>query len=57
MPIKESAQLPNVEYKFLFMMDVVSQDILGNGLLQEAIHYIDESVKEGVNILIHWYIF
>lgn len=54
MPIREEDRLPDVEYKFIFMMDIVSQDIISNGLLREAIKYIDDSVRHGLNIIVHW---
>ena len=54
MQIREQDRVENVEYKFIFMMDMVSQDILGNGLLEEALEYIESAVSDGANILVHW---
>uniref|UniRef100_A0A915DV93 protein-tyrosine-phosphatase n=1 Tax=Ditylenchus dipsaci TaxID=166011 RepID=A0A915DV93_9BILA len=53
MPIRKNDQLSAVDYKFVFMMDMVSQDILGNGLLEECLRYIASSVREGNNVLVH----
>ncbi|CAD5229564.1 unnamed protein product [Bursaphelenchus okinawaensis] len=53
MTIDELKKVPGVHYKFLFMMDLSSQDILGDNLLEEAIQYIEKAVKDGVNILVH----
>lgn len=54
MPINENVRLPNVEYNFLFMMDCLNQDFLGNGILKKAINYIEESINNNQNILVHW---
>jgi len=53
MPVNEIDKLPNVQYKFIFMMDMASQDILGDNLLEDAIAYIERAVKDGVNIVVH----
>lgn len=53
MPINENVRLPNVEYNFLFMMDCLNQDFLGNGILKKAINYIEESINNNQNILVH----
>lgn len=54
MPIEIADQISYVDYKFIFMMDLFSQDILGNGILEDALNYIEKAVQEGVNVLVHW---
>jgi protein-tyrosine phosphatase len=44
-----------VEYFHIFMMDVLSQDILGSGILHEALLYIEQAVRDKANVLVHWY--
>lgn len=53
MPIPESSRLSNVHYKFIFMMDMLSQDLLGNNILEDAITYIEKVRKSGGRILVH----
>jgi hypothetical protein len=54
MPINPADQIPEVEYKFVFMMDTLTQDILGENLLEDAIDYIQKAVADGSNIVVHW---
>lgn len=54
MAIPETARLPNIHYKFVFMMDMLSQDILGNNVLEDALKHIDKVLKAGASILVHW---
>jgi protein-tyrosine phosphatase len=54
LPINESNKLPGIDYKFIFMMDLRGQDILGDNLLEEAIAYIEQAVSDGANIVVHW---
>lgn len=54
MPIPEAARIPNIRYKFIFMMDMLSQDLLGNNILEEAMAYIDKVLSSGGSILVHW---
>jgi dual specificity phosphatase 12 len=53
MPIPEAARIPNIQYKFIFMMDMLAQDILGNNLLEDALKYIDRVLSSGGSILVH----
>jgi dual specificity phosphatase 12 len=53
MPINSTDQVPEIEYKFVFMMDTLTQDILGDNLLENAIDYIEKAVADGVNIVVH----
>uniref|UniRef100_A0A914PD53 Protein-tyrosine-phosphatase n=1 Tax=Panagrolaimus davidi TaxID=227884 RepID=A0A914PD53_9BILA len=53
MAIPESAKIPNIHYKFIFMMDMLSQDLLGNNLLDDALKYIDKVLSSGGSILVH----
>ncbi|KAI1723668.1 dual specificity phosphatase, catalytic domain-containing protein [Ditylenchus destructor] len=53
MPIKETDRLPGIDYKFVFMMDMTTQDILGNGLLEECLRFINTSLRDGNNVLVH----
>jgi dual specificity phosphatase 12 len=53
MPIPETARMPNVHYKFIFMMDMISQDFLGNSLLEDALKYIEKVINSGSSILVH----
>lgn len=54
MPINQSDQVPEIEYKFVFMMDTLTQDILGENLLEDAVAYIEKAVRDGANIVVHW---
>lgn len=54
MPIETSDRIANIDYKFIFIMDLFSQDILGNGILDDALTYIEKAVQNEVNILVHW---
>ncbi|KAE9551964.1 hypothetical protein FO519_004816 [Halicephalobus sp. NKZ332] len=53
MPIPKPSKMSNVQYKFVFMMDTVSQDILGANLLEIAIGFIDNAIKSGGRIIVH----
>uniref|UniRef100_A0AC34FEN4 Protein-tyrosine-phosphatase n=1 Tax=Panagrolaimus sp. ES5 TaxID=591445 RepID=A0AC34FEN4_9BILA len=53
MAIPESARIPNIHYKFIFMMDMLSQDFLGNNLLDDALKYIDKVLTSGGSLLVH----
>jgi protein-tyrosine phosphatase len=53
LPINEANRLPGIQYKFVFMMDMTNQDILGDNLLEDAIAYIEQAVHDNVNILVH----
>ncbi|KAI6243774.1 Protein-tyrosine-phosphatase [Aphelenchoides fujianensis] len=53
MPVNESDRLPGVHYEFVFAMDQLTQDLLGDNLLEDAIRLIEEAVKDGVKILVH----
>lgn len=54
MPIEASDKIPDVDYKFIYMMDLFSQDILGNGILEDALNYIKKAVQDEVKVLVHW---
>lgn len=54
MPIPDTARIPNIRYKFVFMMDMFSQDLLGNNILEETIAYIEKVLNSGASILVHW---
>lgn len=47
-------RLPNIEYHFLFAMDLPNQDLLGTGLLAQGLAFITNAVQSGGNILVHW---
>uniref|UniRef100_A0A914PSF3 protein-tyrosine-phosphatase n=1 Tax=Panagrolaimus davidi TaxID=227884 RepID=A0A914PSF3_9BILA len=53
MAIPEWQRIPNIHYKFIFMMDMLSQDLLGNNLLDDALKYIDKVLNSGGSILVH----
>lgn len=53
MPIPDEQKIPNIQYKFVFMMDLFSQDILGNNTLDTAVNYIETVIKSGGRILVH----
>ncbi|CAD5234241.1 unnamed protein product [Bursaphelenchus xylophilus] len=53
MSIDDSKKINGIHYKFIFMMDMPTQDILGDNVLEEAVAYIENAVKDGVNILVH----
>jgi len=55
MEIGVKNRLPGVEYHHIFMMDVISQDILGSGIIERALEYIEQAVNDRANILVHWY--
>ncbi|EYB98809.1 hypothetical protein Y032_0128g1454 [Ancylostoma ceylanicum] len=46
-------RLPNIEYHFLFAMDLPNQDLLGTGLLAQGLAFITNAVQSGGNILVH----
>lgn len=54
LPINEADKLPGIQYHFVFMMDMPTQDILGDNLLEDAIAYIEQAVSDRVNIVVHW---
>lgn len=47
-------RLPNIDYHFIFAMDLPNQDLLGGGQLLEGIGYITRAVQSGGNVLVHW---
>ncbi|KAH7699263.1 dual specificity phosphatase [Aphelenchoides avenae] len=53
MEIPEGERIPGIEYKFIFAMDMVTQDLLGNNILENAIDYIERAVKDGASLLVH----
>ena len=53
MAIPKSSKIQNIQYKFIFMMDMPSQDILGNNLLDIGIDFIDTALKSGGKVLVH----
>ncbi|VDO19440.1 unnamed protein product [Heligmosomoides polygyrus] len=46
-------RLPNIDYHFIFAMDLPNQDLLGGGQLLEGIGYITRAVQSGGNVLVH----
>lgn len=54
MEIPEQERIPGIEYKFIFAMDMPTQDILGHNILENGIEYIERAVKDGASLLVHW---
>lgn len=54
MSINEPDQARGLLYKFLFMMDMPNQDLLGDSLLEEALAFVEKAVKDKANIIVHW---
>uniref|UniRef100_A0A914P3Q5 protein-tyrosine-phosphatase n=1 Tax=Panagrolaimus davidi TaxID=227884 RepID=A0A914P3Q5_9BILA len=52
-PIPESAKISNIYYKFIFMIDMLSQNLLKNNLLDTALKYIENVLNSGKSILVH----
>ncbi|KAK6025950.1 hypothetical protein OSTOST_08134 [Ostertagia ostertagi] len=46
-------RLPNIDYHFLFAMDLSNQDLLGGGQIAEGIAYITRAVQSGGDVLVH----
>ncbi|VDM85139.1 unnamed protein product [Strongylus vulgaris] len=46
-------RLPNIEYHFLFAMDLPNQDLLGTGLLAQGLAVISNAIQSGGNVLVH----
>ncbi|VDD85307.1 unnamed protein product, partial [Enterobius vermicularis] len=53
MCIPEKSQIPNVEYKFLFALDMATQDMFANNLLTEALSFIETALNDDGNVLVH----
>lgn len=53
-PIDECWREPSIDYRFIFMLDDQSQDILENGLLEKALEIIEDATSNGINIVVHW---
>ncbi|KHN76772.1 Tyrosine-protein phosphatase yvh1 [Toxocara canis] len=63
MGIPERSQIPGVEYKFLFVMDSITQDILANNLLIKklicfffldiGLKFIEDAINDGGTVLVH----
>lgn len=53
MCIPERSQIPGVEYKFLFALDMSTQDMFADNLLIEALDFIECALKEDGNVLVH----
>ncbi|MFH4980895.1 hypothetical protein AB6A40_007604 [Gnathostoma spinigerum] len=53
MPVPDQAKLPHVDYKFLFMLDMLNQNIFADNLLCKALEYISDGIEEGGNVLVH----
>ncbi|CAI2350032.1 unnamed protein product [Caenorhabditis sp. 36 PRJEB53466] len=52
-PIAKDKKIDNVDYKFIHVFDMPSQSILRNGILKEAIKYIDEAVGNDETVVVH----
>lgn len=52
-PIPEKKQIKNVDYKFLYLLDMPNEPILSNGLLEEAVLYIEKGIEKEENVLVH----
>ncbi|VDL74874.1 unnamed protein product [Nippostrongylus brasiliensis] len=46
-------RLPDIDYHFIFAMDLPNQDLLGGGQIAEGIAYITRAVQSGGNVLVH----
>uniref|UniRef100_F1L2R9 protein-tyrosine-phosphatase n=1 Tax=Ascaris suum TaxID=6253 RepID=F1L2R9_ASCSU len=53
MGVPERAQIAGVEYKFLFVMDSITQNILANNLLNDGLKFIEDAINDGGNVLVH----
>ena len=54
MSIPEHKKLKNIKYKFVFIIDMVTQDILAKNLLEDSIRFVEEAIANGGNVLVHW---
>uniref|UniRef100_A0A8R1HQR3 protein-tyrosine-phosphatase n=1 Tax=Caenorhabditis japonica TaxID=281687 RepID=A0A8R1HQR3_CAEJA len=52
-PISDAQKIEGIQYHFLHMFDMPSQEILANGILEQSINYIEESVANNENIVVH----
>ncbi|PIC34736.1 hypothetical protein B9Z55_014300 [Caenorhabditis nigoni] len=52
-PIPENKKVTNVDYKFIHLLDMPNEPILSNGLLEEAIKFIDEGIESEKNVVVH----
>uniref|UniRef100_A0A1I7XXE9 protein-tyrosine-phosphatase n=1 Tax=Steinernema glaseri TaxID=37863 RepID=A0A1I7XXE9_9BILA len=55
-PITDERKVEGVSYMFVFALDNPQQDLLKNNLLESALNYIDDAIKGGGNVLVHWYV-
>lgn len=46
--------MPDVDYRVISLLDMSDQDLLGSGLLKEALEYIEDAVEKKEPILVHW---
>lgn len=51
--IEENKKVENVNYKFMHLFDMPNEHILSNGLLEEAISYINEGIMNDENVVVH----
>lgn len=54
MSIPEHKKLKDIKYKFVFVIDMITQDILAKNLLENAILFIEDAVGTGGRVLVHW---
>lgn len=52
-PIPENQQISNVDYKFIHLLDMPKEPILTNGILEKAVLYINESIENEENVVVH----
>ncbi|UMM29087.1 hypothetical protein L5515_011625 [Caenorhabditis briggsae] len=52
-PIPENKRLKDVDYKFIRLLDMPNEPILSNGLLEEALKFIDEGIESETNVVVH----
>ncbi|KAK0405197.1 hypothetical protein QR680_017848 [Steinernema hermaphroditum] len=52
-PINDDKKVEGVSYMFVFALDMLCQDLLGNNLLESTLSFIEDAIEEGGNVLVH----